>query len=474
MRNALTLCLAAAISFTALISSPALAGGTALKTKRVLTGVTYPTWVGHAPGDNNRIFIIEKRGAIRIYDKSTSTLLTTPFLDIDVSLVTNGTSSSDEQGLLGMAFHPDYTNNGVFFVYYTGGTSSAYTNVVRRYNRNAANPNLADIGTGATVLSWADPYTNHNGGCINFGPDGYLYIGTGDGGSANDPAANAQNVNAYLGKMLRIAPAVTGTNPMYTNPKSNPYYGAIAGLDQIAAIGLRNPWRWSFDRLTGDIVIGDVGQNASEEIDWVSGASFIGRNFGWRCTEGATCTGLTGCTCNAATLTPAIRTHAHAAGTAGGYCITGGNVYRGCAMPDMNGIYFYADYSTNNFWSMRYVVGGAVTEHTVRNTELGTSVDGFVVNQIVAFGEDVEGEIYVVDHGSGAGTGQIFKIIPATGEVACAPPCIPADIDCNGYVNGADLATLLNNWGGTGVGDIDGSGTVDAADLAAMLNVWTP
>ncbi len=473
MRNPLHLCLTAALSCAAILTSPALGGGTPLKTKRVLTNVTYPTWVGCAPGDNNRLFILEKRGVIRIFDKSTNTLLTTPFLDIDATLVTNGTSSSDEQGLLGMAFHPDYTTNGVFFVYYTGGVSGAYTNVVRRYNRNATNANLADVATGATVISWADPYTNHNGGCINFGPDGYLYIGTGDGGSGNDPAGNGQNLNAYLGKMLRIAPAVTGTSPMYTNPKSNPYYGATAGLDQIAAIGLRNPWRWSFDRLNGDIVIADVGQNAVEEVDWVSGANLLGRNFGWRCTEGTSCTGLTGCTCNAAALTAPIRTHPHAAGTNGGYCITGGYVYRGCAMPDMNGIYFYADYSTNNIWSMRYVVGGAVTEHTVRNTELGTSVDGFIVNQIVAFGEDAEGEIYIVDHGSGGGTGQIFKIIPASGEVVCAPPCAPADLDCNGIVNGADLAMLLNNWGGSGVGDLDSSGAVDAADLAAILNAWS-
>ena len=472
MRNSLTLSLAAALLATALVTSPALAGGTALKTKRVLTGLTYPVWAGWAPGDNNRMFILEKRGAIRIYDKATNTLLPTPFLDIDVSLVTNGTSVNDEQGLLGMAFHPNYTKNGVFFVYYTGGASGAYTNVVRRYNRNAANPNIADIGTGATVLSWADPYTNHNGGDIHFGPDGFLYIGTGDGGSANDPAANAQNVNAYLGKMLRIAPAVTGTSPMYTNPTTNPYYGATAGLDQIAAIGLRNPWRFSFDRLNGDLVIGDVGQNAVEEVNWNTGASFLGRNFGWRCTEGTSCTGLTGCTCNAATLTAPVRTHPHATGTNGGYCITGGYVYRGCLMPNMNGIYFYADYSTNNIWSMRYS-GGVVTEHTVRNTELATSIDGFTLNQIVSFGEDELGEMYIVDQGSGAGSGQIFKLIPATGDAACAPPCVAADLDCNGVVDGADLSMLLNNWGSAGVGDIDASGSVDAADLAAMLNAWS-
>lgn len=433
-----------------------------VRTKRVATGFYYPTFVTHAPGDASRLFVVEKRGAIKIIDLTSTppTVLPTAFLDID-PLVTGGTSVNDEQGMLGLAFHPNYAQNGFFFVYYT-----APANTVRRYQVSAANPNVADSTTGLTLLSITDPYTNHNGGCMAFGPDGYLYVGTGDGGSANDPSGNSQNVNSKLGKMLRINPNVKGTSPAYFAVPTNPYAGSIPGDDDIAAIGLRNPWRWSFDRLNGDMVIADVGQNAWEEVDWIPAGTIAGRNFGWRCTEGTSCTGLTGCTCNGATLTAPIRTYGH--NTSGGYAIIGGYVYRGCAYPALAGTYFYADNSTNNIWSMRYV-DGAVVDFTLRNTQMQTSVDGFTCNQIAAFGEDANGEMYVVDHGSTT-AGQIFKIIPASGEVTCVAPC-PADLTGDRTVSAADLGSLLGAWGTPGA-DLDGNGTTDASDLAAMLAAW--
>ena len=435
-----------------------------VRTDRITTGLTFPTFVTHAPGDTTRLFILQKTGAVRIFNLTTNTLLATPFLTI---AVTGGTSANDEQGLLGLAFDPDYTVNGQFYLYYTGSG----TNVVSRYTRSAANPNIAN--TAATVLlSWSDPFTNHNGGWMGFGPDGNLYIGTGDGGSANDPSNRAQTiVNMRLGKMLRIKPKIGGTAPFYTSPKSNPFYGATTGDDEIWAYGLRNPWRNSFDRLTGDLYIGDVGQNAVEEVDFQPAGAVGGRNYGWRCTEGNNCTGLTGCTCGSATLTPPIKTHTHAAGTSGGYCITGGYVYRGCAIPNLQGTYFYGDYSSNNVWSLRYN-GATTTEFTVRNTQITPSIDGFAVNEISSFGEDANGEIYICDQGASAGAGSIYKIVAVTGDAVCAPPCVAADLNCDGAVNGSDLATLLGNWGTAGSGDIDNNGTIDAADLASMLAAW--
>lgn len=460
LTNTAAVCLGA-LGLSCLMNAAALAGTTAIKPKLVIgTGLTYPTCITSAPGDATRIFVLEKRGAIRIIkiDGATPTLNATPFLDID-SIVTGGASVSDEQGLLGMAFDPDYTNNGQFYVYYTTAT----TNVVSRYLRSTTNPDLAQT-TGAVLMSWADPYTNHNGGCMHFKPGTRdLYFGTGDGGSANDPSGNSQNLLSKLGKMHRIIPTVGGASPYHTIPADNPFVGGTSTVDDsVWAYGLRNPWRWCFDRANGDMYIADVGQNAVEEVDYQPSAAAGGRNYGWRCTEGTSCTGLTGCTCNGTTLTAPIRTYTHVA--AGGYSITGGHVYRGCAMPDMQGIYFYVDYSTNNSWSFK-MVGGAVTEFVTRNSELATSTTGTTVNQIVAFGEDYNGELYMADHG-----GQIYKIVPATGEIPCPTPN-PADLNNDGRVDGSDLTILLSCWG-TACGDTNDDNITDGLDLTVLLSSW--
>jgi glucose/arabinose dehydrogenase len=446
------------------LGSAAFAGGAApVKTKRIATGFNYPTFVTHAPGDTSRLFVVEKRGVIKIIDLATNTVLATPFLNIDPT-VTGGASVNDEQGLLGLTFHPDYANNGYFFVYYTSATND----VVARYQVSASDPNVANTA-GLVIMSWSDPFSNHNGGWMDFGPDGYLYIAVGDGGSANDPGNRAQTItNMKLGKMHRIIPDVADSvAPHYTVPADNPFVG-VTGDDEIWFYGLRNPWRCSFDRLTGDLWIGDVGQNAIEEIDFAP-AGVGGLNFGWRCMEGNNCTGLTGCVCNDTVLTDPIKVHSHASGTNGGFCITGGYVYRGCAYPELDGTYFYADFTNNNVWSMRYD-GTTVSDFTVRNTQITPSIDGFVVNQFASFGEDANGEIYIVDHGSTT-AGAIFKIIPATGEVSCDVPVL-GDFDNNDLVDAADLSILLGAWGTAG-GDLNADGTTDAADLSILLGAWT-
>ena len=453
------------VTAAALVSAPAF-GQTAIDTKRIInTGLTFPCWIGSAPGDTSRLFVLEKAGRVRIINLATNTLLPTSFLDID-ALVAGGASTSDEQGLLGMAFDPDYATNGQFYVYYTG----TGTNNLARYTVSS-NPNVANP-TGVIMMTWSDPFTNHNGGWLGFGPDGNLYVATGDGGSANDPGNRAQNLSDRLGKMHRIKPTVGGASPYYTIPAGNPFAGgATTADDTVWAYGLRNPWRCSFDRQTGDLWIADVGQNAVEEVDFQPAAAAGGRNYGWRCTEGTSNTGLTGCTFGSPSLTAPIHTYTHVAGSTGGYSITGGYVYRGCRIPDLQGTYFFADYVNANIWSFRYnAATNTKTEFQNRNATLGTSAEGGVVNQVVAFGEDANGELYIADHG-----GQIYKIIPASGDGTCTPPLV-GDLDGNGTVNGADLGLLLAGWGACGTpcpADLDGNGQVNGADLGLLLANWT-
>jgi glucose/arabinose dehydrogenase len=324
----------------ALAVAASAAAQTALDTKRIIaTGLTYPTCIVSAPGDSTRLFVLEKAGRIRIIDLATNTLRSTSFLDID-PLVAGGASTSDERGLLGLAFDPNYATNGQFYVYYTGSG----TDNLARYTVSS-DPNVANSASGVVLLSWTDPHVGHNGGCLQFGPDGNLYMSIGDGGEQNDPSNRAQNVTLPFGKIHRVKPTVGGSSPYYTIPASNPFAGGTTAADDtIWAYGLRNPWRFSFDRATGDLWIGDVGQNSVEEIDFLAAGSAGGANFGWRCTEGTSNTGLTGCTFGSASLTAPIHTYTHVSGTTGGYSVTGGVVYRGCRIPDLKGAYFFAEY----------------------------------------------------------------------------------------------------------------------------------
>lgn len=344
----------------------------------VLTGLSSPILVTHADDGSGRLFIVELGGVIKVLLDGATT--PTTFLDISDRVLSGG-----EQGLLGLAFHPGFETNRRFFVNYTRRPDGA--TVIAEYARSATNPNAADR-TEIIILTVAQPFPNHNGGMIAFGADGLLHIALGDGGSANDPGERSQSVNSLLGKILRIDidnPA--SATQRYSSPADNPFAGAIPGLDEIYALGLRNPWRFSFDRLTHDLLAGDVGQNQREEIDRV----VLGGNYGWRTFEGTVCTGLDG-PCSPAGFVPPIAEYAHT----GGRCsVTGGYVYRGVRGTLPVGAYLYGDFCTGEIF--QYLAGQV------------TLLAGAGVN-ISSFGEDQEGELYVV--GLGGSVSRIVSTSP--------------------------------------------------------------
>jgi len=343
------------------------------------TGFSAPVEITCAPNDA-RLFVVQQSGLIRILNPN-GTINTTPFLTLTSSTILSG----GERGLLGLAFHPNYATNGYFYVNYTRAGDGA--TVIARYTVSA-DPNIADAGSGTVLLTVAQPFSNHNGGSIKFGPDGYLYIGMGDGGSGGDPGNRAQNINENLGKMLRID--VDSASP-YGIPATNPYVG-ISGNDEIWAIGLRNPWKFSFNRLNGDLWIADVGQNAIEEINKVSTpATNTGLNFGWRCYEGNVPYDNSGCPSYSATYAP-IAVYVH--GTTNRCSITGGYFYTGSTYPNFANKYFFADYCTGE-------IGWVSSDGTITWNYNGP-------NLITTFGEDTNGELYV------AMGGTIYKMIDAS------------------------------------------------------------
>ncbi len=383
-RNRLSMLSAACAAALTIAGAGTSAQGQTLAVEQVASGVSGALFVTSPTGDFDRLFIVEQNsGLIRILRGGQ--VLPTPFLNVRSRLSVGG-----ERGLLGLAFHPDYDNNGYFFINYTN--TSGHT-VVARYEVTA-NPDVADFNSEQIVLTINQPFSNHNGGNLQFSPvDGYLYIGMGDGGSANDPGNRAQNGMDLLGKMLRI----DVDELPYTIPPDNPFVSNPNVRDEIWALGVRNPWRWSFDRANGDMYMGDVGQNVIEEVNYEP-AGAGGRNYGWRCMEGLRCTGLTGCTCNAPELTLPIHTYDHS----GGRCsITGGYVYRGPSMPLLQGTYFFADYCSRNIYSFRYD-GQNLTEFQERTSQLG----GGSIGSISSFGEDAAGEVYIVSLG-----GTVYRIV---------------------------------------------------------------
>jgi glucose/arabinose dehydrogenase len=354
--------------------------------QEVLTLPSIPIYFVSPPGDD-RLFIVQRNGAIRIL--ANGKLLPDSFLDLTEKITEEG-----EGGLLSMAFHPRYAENGLFFVNYTDTEGDT---VIARYKRSPSDPNRADPGS-ATRLLWIDqPYSNHNGGQLQFGPDGYLYIGMGDGGSAGDPACNAQRRENLLGKMLRIdVDRSTGNRP-YAIPPDNPYLGDNPLPDEAWAIGLRNPWRFSFDRATGDLWIGDVGQNRREEIDFQAAGTAPGRNYGWKPMEGTLCFGDEKCeadtpACGAPNLTQPVLEYTHDDGNCS---VTGGYVYRGRAIPSLVGSYLFGDYCSSKVWAAKPGKSG----FDVRQLpDLAISV--------VTFGEDREGEIWL-----GTFEGKVLKLV---------------------------------------------------------------
>lgn len=346
------------------------------------TGFSLPTEITH-PANDSRLFLVQQRGLIRIIN-SNGVVNATPFL----SLVGTVSSSGNERGLLGLAFHPNYATNGFFYVNYTRLSDGA--TVIARYSVSA-DPNIANT-TGTILLVISQPYSNHNGGSLKFGPDGFLYIGMGDGGSGGDPENRAQNINENLGKILRID--VDNGTP-YGIPPTNPYVG-IAGNDEIWSIGMRNPWKFSFNRLNGDLWIADVGQNAVEEIDKItSPLPNTGLNFGWNCFEGtATYPGTGPCPLYTSTVAPFTQ-YTHAATS--GCSITGGYFYTGSTYPNFANKYFFADYCTNK-------IGTTNTTGAITWTAALTG-GGFTT-----FGEDSNGELYIASSSNGT----VYKIIDSS------------------------------------------------------------
>ena len=324
------------------LAGPARAQVPPLTTVRVASGLNFPLYVTAPPGDTTRLFVVERRGSDargRIKIVKNGAVNATPFLTTDLL------ATGNEQGLLGLAFAPDYAQTGRFYVDYT---DAAGTTRIVRY-QVSGDPDVANP-SGTVILSIAQPFANHNGGWIAFGPDGYLYIAMGDGGDAGDPGDRAQNLNSLLGKILRID--VSGAT--YSIPPDNPYAGATAGLDEIWCFGLRNPWRDSFDRQTHDFIIADVGQATREEVDFLPYGTGAGANLGWRCYEGTlafTTSTTTPCGSCSNPSCPFILPATDYAHTGGKCSITGGYVYRGSKIQALQGSYFYADYCTGQIWS---------------------------------------------------------------------------------------------------------------------------
>ena len=461
-----------------MLAVPQAIADTPLASVEFATGLNATVFVTSPPGDTSRLFVVEQSGAIKIIRNDS--VLATPFLDISSDVSFGG-----EQGLLGMAFHPDYSSNGYFFINYTN--TAGDTRIAR--GRVSDDPDLANPDSLVTILSVSQPFANHNAGMLAFSPlDGYLYIGLGDGGSAGDPQNNAQDMTTLLGKMLRID--VDGAFP-YAIPSDNPYVGDPGVPDEIWASGLRNPWRYSFDSESGDLYIADVGQNNFEEVDFQPAESNGGENYGWRLMEGSSCYNPS-TNCDPGGLTYPIYEYSHSEGCS----ISGGYVYRGCAIPDLSGTYFFADYCSDRIWSFEYD-GQNLTDFTERTVELDPQ-SGLSFQQIVSFGTDALGEMYIVDR-----SGRIFKIVSAD-TVDCnnngrPDNCdislgVSEDQDTNGVPDECEIylcgdansdqsvdvsdAVYIINYAFAGgdppdpleAGDVNCDGTVDVSDAVYVIN----
>ncbi|GAB4316767.1 MAG: PQQ-dependent sugar dehydrogenase [Candidatus Zixiibacteriota bacterium] len=437
----------------------------AVSSELYASGFSRPVYLTHAPADSGRVFVVEQGGLIKVVKGGV--VEATPFLDL-----TSAVTCCNERGLLGLAFHPQYATNGFFYVNYTRGIDGA--TVISRFTVSA-DPDSADESSEMILLVVDQPEPNHNGGGLQFGPDGMLYCGMGDGGGAFDQhgsIGNAQNPGTLLGKMIRLD--VNAGTPYI--PADNPWAGVQAGfdtLDLIWAFGLRNPWRFSFDRSTGDLYIGDVGQSVREEVDYQSAASTGGENYGWRCMEGDNCTGQTGCTCFDAALTNPIYDYPNS----GANCaVTGGYVYRGCGAPELEGLYIFGDYCAATIWAITH--NGITATDTIDLTP-DLNPGAVDINLISSFGEDAAGEIYIVDYLDG----EIYKIV--SDQPACESVCdcpYQADIDANGSHDAVDLNLLIEAvfFNGsnpqdpdcpTARSDFDASGTSDATDLNLIIDL---
>jgi uncharacterized repeat protein (TIGR01451 family) len=358
------------------------------------SGLSDPVGITYAGPGDDRLFVNERAGRIKIV-QANGTVLPTPFLDISGRV----DSSHTEEGLLGLVFHPDYVNNDYFYVNYTNTSSGIRRTRISRFEVNA---NVADPNSEEILLTVTQPAGNHNAGDMHFGPDGFLYIPLGDGGGGGDPDNYAQNPNTLLGKVVRInVDSGSGSQAdcsgqgtgNYTVPLDNPYRDGSGGhCDEIWALGLRNPWRSSFDRLTGDFYLGDVGQNSYEEVNFQTAGSAGGENYGWRCYEGNHSFNLNGCGPSGDYVFPILEYDNPAEGCS----VVGGYVYRGSSYPFMVGHYLLTDYCSGNFWDLAMDESGwQITKHT------NLQAFGYA-----SFGEDADGELYLVNRSNG----RIYKL----------------------------------------------------------------
>lgn len=354
----------------------------------VARGFSRPLYVTHAGDGSGRLFVVEQSGAIRVIKDGA--VLRQPFLDVSGLISRQALESNyTERGLLGLAFHPNYAENGLFYINYTDLNGHS---VISRYTVSADDPDRADATSATPLLYVEQPYANHNGGHMAFGPDGYLYISLGDGGSGGDPQGNGQNLGTLLGKILRIDVTVAEG---YTIPADNPFAEREGARPEIWARGLRNVWRFSFDRATGDLYLADVGQNQWEEINFQPAGSAGGENYGWNAFEGAHV--YSGQPAASDVMAPVLE-YDHSRGRCS---VTGGYVYRGERIPALQGVYLYGDWCSGTIWSA--TPGADGTWQAVVSLESGRSIS--------SFGEDEAGELYLVDY-----DGAVLRFEPAAGE----------------------------------------------------------
>lgn len=358
------------------------------------SGFTKPVCITNCK--DSRLFVVEQDGRIRIINNGS--LVITPFLDINPVVGSTG----NEQGLLGLAFHPNYKSNGYFYVNYTNNSGNT---VIARYSVDPVDSNLALTNSGLILLTITQPYSNHNGGDLAFGPDGYLYIGTGDGGSANDPGNRGQDITQYLGKMLRID---VDHGTLYSIPADNPFVGVAGAAQEIWNVGMRNPWRFDFDNLTGDLWIGDVGQNIWEEVDFQAAGTGSGKNYGWRCYEGNTAFNTAGCAAQSNFESP-VYVYQH---TGGNCSISGGAIYRGGKYRNLFGYYVFTDFCVSSLRTLKQ-------DSTSFSYLTHATLSGI---NLSCFGEDNQGEIYT----GSLYTGVIYHIVDTS---SCAPVAYLSDLD---------------------------------------------
>lgn len=376
---------------------------------------TTPLYLTHSGDGTNRVFVVQQNGIICVFPNDSLATSSKTFLDIGSKL----SSSSGEEGLLGLAFHPQYATNGYFYVNYTA--PNPLHTVIARFKVSASDPNVADPSSENILLEYDQPYTNHNGGMLAFGADGYLYIGVGDGGSAGDPLNNAQNLSVLLGKILRINVNDTTPTTRYRIPADNPWAGNSSGYrEEIWTYGMRNPWRFSFDPPTGQLWAGDVGQDTREEVDLIA----KGKNYGWRIMEGTYCYNPPS-GCDQTGLTLPVKDYGRTLGN----CVTGGYVYWGSRRPELQGAYIYGDFGSGNIFMFRYNSSTLTADSILLQTPYNIS----------SFGIDQDQELYIVSYS----TGGIFRfnqsaITSAGGNGSLVPSTFFLD---HGYPNPFNPAT---------------------------------